>query len=128
MDLFQCFDRAVIINLPERKDRRREMDRQLQLAGISNDHIELFPAIRPSTLHDWPTLGARGCFLSHYAVLRQAFDRGLRSIAMLEDDCDFEPCFARVQRQLAEELTARDWGIVHFGHSEPCPVGVEAGL
>ena len=73
MDLFDCFNRVVIINLPERKDRRRDMERQLQLAGISKERVvEFFPGIRPDVLGDWPSLGVQGNFLSHYTVLRQA--------------------------------------------------------
>ena len=35
MELFRCFDRAFIINLPERTDRRRDMEQQLQRFGLS---------------------------------------------------------------------------------------------
>src|SRR5689334_15398282 len=128
MDLFDCFDRVVIINLPERKDRRRQMEHQLQLAGISPDRVEFFPGIRPVVLRDWPSLGAQGNFLSHYSVLRQACDRGAGSIAILEDDCDFEPCFARVQRQLSEDLGRADWGIIQFGHRESNSAATSTGL
>ena len=127
MDLFSCFDRVVVINLAERKDRRREMERQLKRLGLARE-VEFFPAIRPTKVDDWPNLGARGSFLSHYALLRQACDAGLRAIAIMEDDCDFEPCFTRVQEQVARALAAREWGIVYFGHGEPFPEGAAADL
>jgi len=33
---------------------------------------EFFPAVRPETAQGFPWIGARGCFLSHLAVLKSA--------------------------------------------------------
>lgn len=119
MDLFKYFDRAVVINLPERRDRRRDMERQLRGAGISPKHrVEFFPGIRPSDRLDWASIGARGSFLSHYAVLREACSSGVQSIVVMEDDCDFPPYFTRLQEQVASELASRDWDMVYLGHGE----------
>jgi hypothetical protein len=122
MDLFQCFDRSYIINLPERRDRRRDMEKQLELSGLASpDRIEFFPGIRPATWEGWPNAGVRGCFLSHLAVLRQALDLNLQSVAILEDDCQFAPHFASLGEHFARELVSRDWDMAYPGHYEPCP-------
>ena len=123
MDLFRSFDRAFLINLPERTDRLRDMQAQLRRIGVSTaDGVEYFKGIVPVRQDNWPSIGARGNFLSHYNVLRQARDRGLQSVAVLEDDCDFPPYFATVQERFAEQLATVDWGIVFFGHVEHIPV------
>jgi glycosyl transferase family 25 len=84
-----------LINLPERTDRRSEFSAQLARIGLSLDHprIHIFPAIRPTELAGFPTLGTRGCFLSHLAVLEQALLAGDQSVIICEDDLDFAPDF-----------------------------------
>ena len=59
---------VVIINLPERIDRKREMQKQLANVGWGAD---FFSAIRPTHPDGFESVGARGCFLSHLAVLRR---------------------------------------------------------
>ncbi len=41
-----------------------------------------------------------GCYLAHLRALRHAFDAGLSRIAILEDDVELEPDFARVLAEL----------------------------
>ena len=84
--LSNYFERVVIINLPERTDRRRRMERQLEAAGIDPQRppVEFFAGIRPAEAGGWPSIGSRGGFLSHDTVLRQAKERGLRNIARRE--------------------------------------------
>ena len=44
--LLDVFGSVFVINLPDRADRRREMDAQLALVGLGLDHpaVTLFPA------------------------------------------------------------------------------------
>lgn len=89
--VFDQFDRIRIINLPHRSDRRREMDRQLALAGIKGDpKIAYFPAIRPETPGLFGAIGPHGCFLSHFTILQEAL-AAKESVLVIEDDCDFTP-------------------------------------
>lgn len=85
------FDRVYIINLPERSDRRREMAAELGRVGLSLDDplVHLFPAVRPADRGEFPSIGARGCFLSHLGVLKDAQAKGHRSILILEDDVEW---------------------------------------
>lgn len=128
MDLFSCFGRVFVINLPDRTDRRRDMERQLRGIGLSQNTVEYVDGVRPAEAGGWPSVGARGCFLSHYNVLRRARDSGLSSVAILEDDCDFSPSFPRLQGFFAERLAAIDWGMVHLGHMEPVPADAHPDL
>ena len=54
--MFEPFDSVRIINLPERRDRRREMMRELTTLGLANDpRVAFFPAIRPAEAGPWRT-------------------------------------------------------------------------
>jgi glycosyl transferase, family 25 len=87
--LFDRFDRIRIVNLPHRKDRRNEMNRQLAKVGLLGDpRVEYFAAVSP--VHPWifTCNGAHGCFESHRRILIKAMDAG-ESVLILEDDCNF---------------------------------------
>ena len=85
------FDAIYVINLPSRKDRKAEMLGQLAKVGltIDGDYVRLFPAARPTEAAGFPNIGTRGCFLSHLGVLQEAHARGVKSVLILEDDCNF---------------------------------------
>jgi glycosyl transferase family 25 len=89
--MFAPFDMIRVINLPERRDRRREMRRELAAAGLENDpRVAFFPAIRPVDAGPFSSIGARGVYQSQLAILREAAGRGC-SVLILEDDCAFSP-------------------------------------
>jgi hypothetical protein len=118
--LFNNFELVSIVNLPDRVDRRRQMESQLYKLGVAPTagHLEFFPAIRVATLDDWPSLGARGCFLSHYAILKRARDRHMRNILIMEDDCEFAPITRAFEHQIVTALGESPWDIVYLGHRE----------
>src|ERR1700759_1624099 len=91
------FDAIYINNLASRPDRRAQMRSQLRRVGLDPDAppVTFFDAVRPDTAAGFPTLGARGCFLSHLGVLRDAHAAGHRRILVLEDDLNFADDFAR---------------------------------
>lgn len=115
--LLEVFGQIFIINLPDRADRRREMDEQLALIGLGLDHpgIALFPAVRPDDRGEWTSIGARGCFMSHLGVLRQARAQGLERILILEDDMDWTSGFLAHGAGVLAALEERGWGFVHGG-------------
>ncbi|SHK60282.1 hypothetical protein SAMN05444321_0011 [Bradyrhizobium lablabi] len=79
--------RKFVINLDSRPDRRREMQNQLDRIGWRAEFVK---ATRPDDKGPFPSVGARGCFLSHLDVLK----RGLGShIILMEDDLDFTSNF-----------------------------------
>lgn len=89
--MFDAFDSIRIINLPERRDRRREMERELAAIGLAGDpRVSFFAAIRPADAGAFTSIGARGVYQSQRAILREAAAAG-RSVLILEDDCDFIP-------------------------------------
>lgn len=89
MRLFDRFDRIRIVNLPERSDRRREMNRELAKVGLLGDpRVTYFSAFRPADAGPFTSIGAHGVYLSQRTILRQAAE-ATESLLILEDDCDF---------------------------------------
>lgn len=114
------FDRLYLLNLPERTDRRLSIEKQLARIGLSlsSERVVLFPAIAPTDAGGFPTIGARGCFLSHLAILEQAEACGLNAIAVMEDDlCLSNDVNARLQPTL-DALDATTWDMTYLGHNE----------
>ena len=111
------FDAVYIINLPARTDRRREMIEQLALAGIdsSDPSVIFFEAVRPSDPGGFPTIGTRGCFMSHVGVLESALAAGHRRFLILEDDANFVQGFQAEFAKLAPRLEQPDWGMAYLG-------------
>jgi len=50
--------------------------------------VEIFPAIGPDEAGGFPSIGPRGCFSSHVAILKQAKHQGLSNILIVEDDLE----------------------------------------
>lgn len=119
LELLRCFDRICIINLPERRDRRRHVTRELQRMGVAVDgaRVRFVDAIRPPGPGDFPSTGARGCFLSHLKVLTQAREDGVYRLLVLEDDVMFTAVMAQ-SGALAQALLADDWQLAYPGHQQ----------
>jgi hypothetical protein len=109
------FDRVVVINLESRTDRHAEMREQLQRIGLSFESpgVALFQDVKPDAAAGFPSPGARGCFMSHLAVLRQGAKDGVGSLLILEDDLNFCDDFPHKFDALASFLAQRDWGLCY---------------
>lgn len=127
--LNDVFDRISIINLPERIDRRQEMAEELAKIGLSlnSDGIVIFPAIRPSDAGDFPSVGARGAYLSHLEVLRNARDSGIKRLLVLEDDLMFDARLESSLKMLSEKINSEAWDFLYLGHMQDgmLPIHVE---
>lgn len=118
MNVIDYFDRARIINIASRKDRRSETEEEFDRNGfhIDDEKIGFFDAITPSTSNGFPTIGVRGCFLSHLGVLEEAMRVNAENVLVIEDDIQFSRCIAQYGRQAIESLDGMDWDILYFGH------------
>lgn len=72
-------DKVVYINLDKRTDRKEEIEKELNNMGLS---YERFPAI----YHSGPYVG---CGYSHLQVVKNAKERGLKNVMIIEDDFTF---------------------------------------
>lgn len=124
--LLNFFDKSYIINLPERIDRRRQMEEELKMLGfVEPSRVVFFPAIKPDDRGDFPNLGARGCFLSHLAVLKEAQRENLNNVLIMEDDLLFTRFLIQQQDEAVNELQQLNWDIAYPGHGESLPPGTE---
>jgi len=115
--LLSVFERIAVINLVERRDRRREMAQELARIGLGFEHpsVALFPAERPSGPGGFPSVGARGCFESHHAILRAARDEGVGSVLILEDDASFAEGIDARAAEVVPVLAREPWDIFYGG-------------
>ena len=121
MKVFDAFERIVVINLPERVDRRKEMEAELRRAGIgaSDRRLRFFAGIRPADAGLFPSIGARGCFESHLGVISEALRDGVGNVLVLEDDLLLHPAACVDQPALAGQLAWQDWDFAYPGHALP---------
>lgn len=110
--------KIYVINLANRPDRRREMYRELRRIGLSADTpvVEIFTAFRPDDAGAFPSIGARGCFLSHLGVLQRAHHNGDRAFLLLEDDATFTPDGTRLFETALKALETTEWSIAYLGY------------
>lgn len=127
----ESFDGIFVINLPSRADRRQEINQQLSRFGFSLNHeqVVLFPAVRPDAPDGFPSVGARGCFMSHLGVLRSAQAKGMQRILILEDDCDFSKDVQAVSACVEDGLKQVNWTLFYGGAlNEVSTTSVLSGL
>lgn len=85
----------------------------------SREHISVFS--------EWMTIGAVGCALSHLTILREAYEAGLETIWVLEDDIYFKQDPHILTRLIAEldTITEGKWDVLYTdpdvfgGQSQP---------
>jgi glycosyl transferase, family 25 len=111
-----------VINLEFRIDRRIAMQRELARVGWQ---ANFFPAIRPDSADGFPSIGARGCFLSHLAVLKKVREAGIPRLIIIEDDLNFAPDFPERWEVAMSAVCRREWSIFYPAHHFPdLPAGV----
>jgi hypothetical protein len=128
--LTDYFAAIFVINLPERRDRRKAISGELERAGVPlcAGKVEIFPAERPKKAQGFPNTGARGCFLSHLHILQKALERGLPNVLIIEDDLVFSPDLNQRLDQVTKDLQSTNWGIVYLGHIEKISLLLTPGL
>lgn len=109
------FDQIYIINLAERVDRRREIEHQFKRIGLALpiNNICVFPAIRPGSPGEFPSIGAKGCFLSHLGILEEATMKGLERILICEDDLNFARDFTKRAPDILKTLCEIEWALFY---------------
>lgn len=118
------FGPMLVINLAYRKDRRREFARTLKAIGLSFDHpkVQILDASRPDDAGGFPSIGCRGCFLSHLRALETAVANEWDSVIICEDDLDFAAVFPERAPALFETLGRMEWDILYPGHANLPPL------
>ena len=115
------FDRAYIINLRERTDRRQQTIKEFAKIGIDvpSARVQFHTADRPTDRAGFPSIGARGSFTSHLKILDLARQGGLQNVLVFEDDIGFEGTATDAVERIACGLSGMDWDVVYFGRLAP---------
>jgi len=119
--IIEYFDRAYVINLSDRPDRRHQAEQEFRRAGINipNGNVQFYTAVRPTDKGRFENIGTRGCFNSHRGILEIADQERLRNVLIFEDDVSFRDIGVAFERQLMTQLSHEDWDVVFFGYSIP---------
>ena len=115
--MFSAFDSIRVISLPDRLDRRTEISKELARVGLAvgEGPVRMFDAIRPADAAGFPSVGARGCYLSHLHVLREALEAGTKRLLVLEDDALFTREISGAG-ELLDLCKSDDWDFLYPGH------------
>ncbi len=118
MSFIDYFDQVQIINMASRLDRRKEtlIEFARYRLPISTEQVSFFEAFTPSTPAGFPNNGARGCFLSHLAILKNAESVRARNVLILEDDVAFSKHIIELGNLAMNQLNKMDWDIAYLGH------------
>jgi len=115
------FDRAYIINLRDRLDRRQEAEDEFGKIGLTipNDQVRFYTATRPTDRGNFHSVGARGAFTSHRNVLDLAAADKLQNVLVFEDDVSFRNVGDDCISQIIARLSDKDWDLIFFGYTSP---------
>ncbi|MEP5267746.1 MAG: hypothetical protein ABJQ63_10295 [Lentilitoribacter sp.] len=96
------------------------MAEQMERIGLALDTppVELLPAIRPGDKGEWPSIGARGCFMSHLKAIQMAETSNLTSFAIVEDDANWTPMFLNTAPEEVASWKSGNWEFMHGGRHQ----------
>lgn len=95
IDLIDC---VYVINLDVKPEKWKRMETLLKERGIHANRVaaingwELSDTVAKELAGPYPVQlkgGALGCLLSHVSIYKDAYDRGFKTIWIMEDDVDF---------------------------------------
>jgi GR25 family glycosyltransferase involved in LPS biosynthesis len=108
------FGAALVINLAERVDRRRSVEKEFQKAAWAD--YRFFPASRFDDAAGFKLPSWRGCFTSHLECLRLAQQQQLENVLIFEDDIALSPSISRLTPAIIATIRKLDWDFLYFGH------------
>jgi len=82
------------------------------------------PAVKPADAGTFPSVGARGCFLSHLEALERAQRLKVHEVFLLEDDLNFDRNFATRWPLIKAKLDQRKWSMFYPAPATPRPDGL----
>ncbi len=119
--ILDYFEETYIINLRERKDRYGDTLKELKKQGIANplEQVKFYTTERPTEQGNFPTLGARGSFMSHTNVMKLALEENLDRVLIMEDDIAILNTVKTHGLEVVKHLKTVPWDIVYFGFLIP---------
>ena len=120
MTVNEFFGRVCYINLDKRKDRKERVESVLSANNVDALRFHGIEGNRwgwKKDLYKHPMRafdGMAGCVSTHISILRNAMKDGMRSVLILEDDCEFTPNF-EYKFNMWSENVPRDWDLLYLG-------------
>lgn len=116
---FEYFDRTAIIHLRERTERWEALKAELEKNDFdtASPKVVVPDAPRPADANGFHSKGVYGNFLSHLQIIEAAYNDGLDSVLVLEDDAIFSNAARQRQHQITQLLVSNPWDLVFLGHS-----------
>jgi glycosyl transferase family 25 len=108
------FDSAFVINLQERVDRRRAVEREFSRLGWTQ--FEFFPACHFTEAAGFKYPSWRGCFYSHLEIFKIAKTRDLANVLIFEDDITLCSTIIQLTPQILSMINSADWDLLYLGH------------
>ncbi|MEI7824183.1 MAG: glycosyltransferase family 25 protein [Chlorobiaceae bacterium] len=119
MKIVEFFDKVLIINLPERLDRKNETIKEFKRQKWPIENTAFFRAIRPDDSAGFENPGVKGCFLSHLSAIREAKKEHKKNVLIMEDDVAFIKDINNKCDDVLEEISRTKWDFIYFGHEYP---------
>jgi glycosyl transferase family 25 len=114
VSLPEVFGSAFVINLPERTDRRYDVEREF--AKLSWKEFEFFPAFHFTEAAGFKFPGWRGCFQSHLEIYKLARVRHLPNVLIFEDDIALSATIIQLTPKIVNAINALNWDLLYLGH------------
>lgn len=122
--LGDLFEQVYLINLAEREDRLVSTRRELKRIGstLGERGVQIHQARKFSDAGNFPNVGSRGAFHSHWECINRAIAVHARDVLILEDDIGFTSSLPRLFPDLSNWMKSTNWDIVYFGHLQTGPI------
>lgn len=134
-------EKIYLINLEHRKDRLKECAEIFEREGLTNwerfDAVGFFKPDPRIDAHkedfekyneelkpgnERHIKGSFGCILSHYYVIKDAKEKGYKSILILEDDFEFTEGWRDNIQKCADDLLDYEWNMFYLSiNNTPSP-------
>ncbi|KAJ2598159.1 hypothetical protein H4R99_004214 [Coemansia sp. RSA 1722] len=117
------FERILVLNTPERTDRRRNMQALASYHDLKLDYSRTYNQRESDALaakHGYLLNGTHlACYLSHLNAYRRMVDENIQTALILEDDVDMELDIKNRHTTIMNQVYRQygtDWDMLFIGH------------
>lgn len=112
-------DKKYVISLDHRQDRKDSAIREFEKAGIEN--YIFYPGFNTRKIgvlgHYLKNYGTTGCYISHQALIHEAYANNYKNILIMEDDLGFVDDFNSIFQDYWKDIPS-DYDLVWIGSNE----------
>lgn len=123
MKLFERFDKAFLINLPERVDRLKAFKEEVERYDLGE--FEIVEGIKVNEKIDGIPSGAIGLIKTNLRIFTELAGDS-ETILIMEDDCSFTDKVLNIDEYF--EKLPSDWDMLYMGGNHGAHVGLHAPI